>query len=503
MEVLIHDGTVTASFANGQLSSVSGTIHAKSTLERRFGDIIKKRRFRSGKEAESMAIKHLSQKLAKKPDVKVTSRLALDLYNDKLAYLIDANEYRVFIDAETGKPYHDETKRSEWWWKLWYNEDKAKVRSFNLPANRAYFVKNGQKRDFEDGAVDRNRRFLPWRCHFRTSYGAAKGTTHLISRFPFPSTYLYRSDGNHGVLVRTGSCWENNALTADSGADFWVQNTHYRISTAARYAARNWSMHLFADWTPEQAWPLHVELHYQDGTGGGAYIPHGATQESTIVLGRSDNPEFDACGWLGRFLPIHEYSHYITHMYKFLPGGTCQREAVKEGLADALAVSFAAKHDPTFVTAETFKTPISGAGARPWWLTPTAENQLRQISAPCTNYYDSGLAIAQLVYKFLNNRICISFDQTGCVAQEMISTPSGCSVCHKGETPVQALGITREAVRDAMTYAMNVISPSDATVELVLKTMYRYIETYYWNVIQAPEDRQRVRLAFTQHGVDL
>ena len=131
------------------------------------------------------------------------------------------------------------------------------------------------------------------------------------------------------------------------------------------------------------------------------------------------------------------------------------------------------------------------------------ENEFRQVSAPCTNEYDLGLTIAQVVYKFLNNQICVSFDGKGCVAEDIIATPLNCNQCHDSAETPPPLEIAREAVRDAMTYAMNTINPSEATVGIFLKTMYMYIETHYWNVILAPEDRQRVQLAFIQHGVDI
>lgn len=267
MGVPVLNGTIAASFVNSNLYSVSGTFHSKQELSRRYIEKIKNKRLISNKEAESVALKYLSGVFSNESKVFTSSQLVLDLGIDNPAYLVDVNEYIVFVDAVSGKAYYEESRRANWWWN-WRAEESAVVRAFELPDNRAHFIINEQKYNFADGAVDRKRKFWPWECLFRTSHGAEEGTKHLISRFPYPTTYQYRSDGTHDTLVREGPCRERNALTADAGAEFWVQNTHYRISKAARTAVKDWRMHLFADWAPDRTWPLHVELHYQDGTGG-------------------------------------------------------------------------------------------------------------------------------------------------------------------------------------------------------------------------------------------
>ncbi|MFC1610637.1 hypothetical protein ACFL6C_06750 [Myxococcota bacterium] len=347
-------------------------------------------------------------------------------------------------------------------------------------------------------------------CPFRYAYG---GGTY--SQPPFPSV----SDG-WGTLWVWGDCSDGYPGFDETSTPYFDYQTVYqRLNNAARHTIWQSNLKLWG-WTDEVA-PDYTEhyLYTYVYYSGNACLLDGDPVPGRFATGSPYNTICLDSGnyyYTPYYVPLHEYGHYIHHSYG-LWDNPCQINkecAVMEGVADTLAISFEHfRYNPLVGSDANIDTLFrNGPGKGPChdhdqcgWACPSLDGSggfcRVEVTDGCTYpnemycAYQMGLAISQLMWKLLTNRMCISADCPGSVPSIQKIEPYSYYLTNAG---VAAAG------REAFTLAMAQMTSGFDTDDFLSRVLDN-IQTRHWTCGQGcfgATGRSRVLAAFAHHGVD-
>jgi hypothetical protein len=250
-------------------------------------------------------------------------------------------------------------------------------------------------------------------CRFRLSVHSL--TDGGLSVFPFPTTVLngswaYRANGDCGTAA---GAFTNTTATLPA---FHAQNVHVQAERMAHIAARDEGAALFRLLPSVHQSRLRVQVATNDPGACGGNAGRYTTFNERACINTSVYRE----GW---WTVPHEYAHYVSDMYDSYFGllPSCRREAVTEGIADALSLSLIhRRHDagPPFSGDELTWTFLADPG-----LTRDSQT-VRQpyVSAGllCAqgSKYVRGLVLSEIMWKLVNARRCES--RTTCAAPAVL-----------------------------------------------------------------------------------
>lgn len=248
----------------------------------------------------------------------------------------------------------------------------------------------------------------PTPCEYKLSVGT--GSDGGDSSFPFPTTVL--NDAAWGYRA-SGSCITGDAFlsppTLVSG--FHVQNVHVQAERMAHATRRDTASGLLRVMSGAMSHPLEIHLYMtQDECGGGGGRYAWPTERLCV-----DRTRYRA-GW--GTVP-HEYGHYITDIYTNLgtPWLNCEREAVYEGVADALNISllhrvmsgfgsFSASQLNAIFVAEPGLSRSGSPTAPSFSVQPPYVSVATTCDVPPTGAYQKGFALVELMWRLVNTRAC-------------------------------------------------------------------------------------------------
>jgi hypothetical protein len=266
--------------------------------------------------------------------------------------------------------------------------------------------------------------------------------------------------------------------------------------SAARLALWHREVALYAFLAPRNAYRLHIKVLSPDADG---HVGCGNTIFCYAYANHTVRIIDDALR--SRSL-LHEYGHYVHHTY--LPEGyfsrqSCLTHGLTEGIADALRESFRwniksnSASDSLFLNSDEFL--IS---------TPTRDKVQPAIgmTMQCTgNVYVDGEAVSQILWSFLNNRVCVFDSLSGEAAPCQVRTLV--TDARLAAAPIAQWG--RESFTWAMQWAgfLGFLSGGASPFEFVsdMASWFRLLSDVY-QLIQ-PDEWERIRMLFALHGVEI
>jgi hypothetical protein len=503
--VPIKSGELIATFFSRELWSLSGSVYSAEVLERKFGEAIRGNSMVAAAVASNAMDIYARDELDISNAAVPTPSLVLDPIGGALAWVAQIDDWEFLVDAMNGKIYHVTRMRAEYG--PWTADYTISFRILEKTAGQRYFYRSINSQLMQtDGQAD-YRTYLVNSCQYRSTVGASENSPLYVSDFPYPSTYKYGTGDAIGGFYTCSWSSGGSSFTATSGYNLWVQNTHYRIARSAHSAMNDTlgnGLYLYLTYSPVQTLPLQTYLSYYDGLAGGGISLMGGWDKIEIGVTCTVPPEHvvpdprECSGNEGRFQPLHEYGHYTHHMYGFWPPGGEVRLGAAEGIADALALSFAERLHNEVPTNATFLDPCTepgecAGGNRACWFSPHSAAEYHNVYAYCPNRWACGLPVPELMYKFLHNRVCSSWTPS-CVPSEIAQYDRVNYVKYE---------LAGRIGRQALSHAMLTVSRNDPSAAEVLTNMLDWIVFNWWVEVLTPSEKVMVELAFSQHGVTL
>ncbi|MFC1610398.1 hypothetical protein ACFL6C_05525 [Myxococcota bacterium] len=434
------------------------------------------------------------------------TRAEVDPFAGRLAYTFPCDGTLYFVDAVTAEVYSSLITTN-----YWSKHSGVTVKSvrdggtFSPPATGPWFPIQFGGDNYPPAQMALHNYVLVdyeysgWGCRFRYTYG---GGSSGQSEPPFPATQT--ASGNNVIVY--GDCtdgWSGTWLSTDP--NFEYQTVHHKLATAARHTAWQNDLSLWKWWPPIDSDYLRVAVH--DDPGEQACEGHNGRVEETyewpyntvVMCLNSAHDDYHR-----HFIPLHEYGHVIQRSYNLKYHSNNDELAVLEGVADALAVGFEHwRYNPLAVgsAADIDGLYSNGPGdgaCRPHHVTGEACPNTPHLDLvvgvhyQCSGTecpYTKGLAISQIMWKLLNNRLCYFQPECNIGDVEKIEPYSWVL------TDTQVARYARQNFTRAM---VNMGSVYDT--EEFLTRMLDYFEIYYEEDFSTT-GWARLETAFFQHSV--
>lgn len=516
--------SLNAVFVDDRLRMVSGTILPRSRIGKTLDALLEKPRLAY---AESLRVATADCRQFD-PEIQKTAGIAGQLHFDpesgRLLYLFYCDDQIRGVDGISGQLAFKETMGAQQWIPYPGGVDVRSV-ALGTPQSAANMAGHSwipeRTAVYQPGGIQvRSATLVDFRyvgaglCDFSLSVNDLWHDRH--SQRPFPSTFIPERSDNVPVTER-GWCNQPNVVFDDiTSVQFDAQIAHERLSTAARHALWQPGLRLLrwnggsddsAVKVQVHRAPADVLIHLFDPCNGapGYYM----WMEHRICLWSRDR-RFNA--W---HTPLHEYGHYINHVYGWHHGllpNSCDQHAAHEGMADAHVLNFEHfKYNPLGNLSETEITGLfitgPGDGMQRCHVSgaPCVAPQVNDINlfvdasnvaCPGVSWptvgeaYFKGMAIPQVMWKLLNNRVCVSSICTQGINIRRIAGWTG------GTAPLSNRQVAT-AAREAFTLTMSTHPGSPAQALVTLK--YLIFVLHGWRFSAA--EWGRVSLAFSQNGV--
>ena len=503
----VLEGSFLAIFADATLHGIRGEILPRLTLSQRF-DSIDLSSLLAKERIDRILRGRLGRSTVSVETISPPKKLVLDFSAKRAAYVAWHEGTRYKIDALTGEIYSEQSFQMVPGWETY---DFATLTALSAaeygpvglskpPAEIA-----SKLADYGGALLDRKitdwlqlmTGNVPRTCQFRLTYGAGDGTESI---FPFPT--IHPGDTFSETVMSEAGCYSQPFVMRPAEGDNAVtlrplayQNVYFYGMSAARNALWDRNTSLYAWFSPRYDYRLHIKVIPPDAEGK---IGCGNTV-ACYVFGTHTIRIIDD-SLRSRSL-LHEYGHYVHHTY--LPENyfqnSCLTHGLTEGIADALRQSLRwdiksnIASDSLFLNCDEFLTS-----------TPTRDIIKNAISAETEcigNIYVDGEAVPQILWAFLNDRVC-NFDQAlGASAPCQISRIIGDT--RLGAAPIDQWG--RESLTQALYYSGRWSSPDSPS------SPYRFVNDmgYWFKVLSEvyglilPDEWNRIRMVFMLHSVDI
>ena len=494
-DIPVLDGSFLAVFSDATLHGIRGEILPRMVLSQRFDSINFAALLRK-EQVDRILRDRLVGPAAAVKIIFPPTKLVLDFSARRAAFIAWHEGTRYKIDALTGEIYSEQSFQMVPGWERYdfttltalSVDEYDPIGLWHNPA-----VIASKLADYEGSLLDRKvtdwvvltTGRVPMACQFRLTYGAGDGTESI---FPFPT--VHPGDTFSETATKEAGCFSDSLVMRPAVGDnveslrpLAYQNAYLYAMSAARNALWDLPTAIYAWFLPRNQYKLHIKV-----VAPGADEP--LYRWSTHTIRITDNA-------LHGRLVLHEYGHYVHDTYKpenYLQD-SCLTRSVSEGVADALRESLRWVIRKNVASDVVF---FEDAG------TQTKDKIRKAISSEseCSgNDYGDGAAISQILWAFLNDRVC-NFDQAqGASAPCQINRILGDA--RLGAAPIDQWG--RESLTQAMYYSGRWASADSPS------SPYKFVNDmgYWFKVLSEvyglihQDEWDRIRMVFMLHGVNI